>query len=481
METLRERLLSALDDSLLDRVEPMIAEAELPAELVEPVRAYTAAKIEALREFANALSEPEDEDELYRSTAYWWLELKNEWVRFNQVTQYRLIRFGETTPMLFAKGAVCQEVLGRVEQVILPRDLATLNDLWSEPLVVGRRDLAQLRTFLDHHKASVARIDHLMVSAADTYAHLAQMADRAVVPESRDEVKSLLGRYERELASLHDDMQQILSVDLAVAWRDIEARVYAESESAGVRAQVLAPGASFGLDARVLPDVADLTVAAARVLLACAESAEARMAANKTAHSSLFCDVSERERDLVIEVRDTGSGDIDKRIAAGEPVTEAWQALQQRAARVGAVVGLACVPGESNAVTVTLPQHRAGKVDELIAVETSGRRTFVRSAWVRSIHGGDAPEGAIDLRSDASVPGVVLDVALPSGAVVAARIDRAGPQVRTLVLPATAAEEPSFLAYDAAVFVGGAFVPVLGERNLLAGAAANESDAALVA
>lgn len=480
MENLRDRLLSVLNDTLIERVEPMIVEAELPTELVAPVTAYLQSKIDALREYVDALGDPEDEEELYRSTAFWWLELKNEWARFNQVTQYRMIRLGEMSPTLQAKGAVCQEVLGRVERVLLPRDVAMLTEIWAEPLVFGQRDLRQVRSFLDHHRAAVGRIDHLMVAASDTYAHLVKVVDETTDPATRERVSSLMSLYERELGVLRDDMQQVLAVDFAMAWRDIEAQIYAASEALGGHTQVMPPNTAMHVDARSLPGLGDVVLGAARLLLGTAEAPEARMAANKTAHHTIQCDVSERDGSHVIELRDTGAGDLDRRVADDDAQRDAWAALQRRVASLGGGVTMACAPGESTTITAVLPVPRTGAVEAFVVLE--GRRAaLVRSAWVRGIRASAADEHALDLRGDTAGLGVSVDLALPSGRELSVRVDRVGASLRSLVLPATAAEDPSVLAFDGVVYHRAAFVPVYGERLLLAQRAANEIDRQMVA
>lgn len=107
------------------------------------VRAHAHERIGALRGLARAMSEPDDLDELYRSLAAYWLELRAAWERCNQTANYHLIRTGdEPPPVLLATAALSSAMLGMIEEMTSPEQLGQLGAVMLDLLERIRPDVA---------------------------------------------------------------------------------------------------------------------------------------------------------------------------------------------------------------------------------------------------------------------------------------------------------------------------------------------------
>ena len=96
--------------------------------------AYMREKVSGIHEVADAISHAEDRDDLYRTLAHYWIELRVEWDRYNNVMNYQLLSSGEQDPVVVAKGTACSEVLCWLEEVMEEEDLSAMADFCSEPL-----------------------------------------------------------------------------------------------------------------------------------------------------------------------------------------------------------------------------------------------------------------------------------------------------------------------------------------------------------
>lgn len=123
----------------------------VPEEDRTSIAGYGQAKIDDLRQMVLTLGDEEDEQELYNSLAIYWLELKSEWTRYNQIMNYRMFRTGSADPVLVARGGICSGLIARFEVFLTPGDLALLTEVSAQPLEVGRPDLDQLRRYLQRY------------------------------------------------------------------------------------------------------------------------------------------------------------------------------------------------------------------------------------------------------------------------------------------------------------------------------------------
>jgi hypothetical protein len=86
---------------------------------------YTADQIRAL---ADAMSEPDDVDELYAALAALWLELRLQWQRHNDVANYALMRHGEAKPIDLVRGSLSSYYFQRIESLLQPDQVQRLSD-----------------------------------------------------------------------------------------------------------------------------------------------------------------------------------------------------------------------------------------------------------------------------------------------------------------------------------------------------------------
>lgn len=131
---LAERLKSKLDPKDLDSTARNLLADSFSEPIVEEMSVYAHGKGDLVAELVDALGEPGDEEELYRTVTDLWLELKFEWARHNQVMNYQLIRKGEADPRVMARGGVCSHVIMALESLLRPRDIAGLTSLVAAPL-----------------------------------------------------------------------------------------------------------------------------------------------------------------------------------------------------------------------------------------------------------------------------------------------------------------------------------------------------------
>jgi hypothetical protein len=103
---------------------------------------YADDKSELVMELVDALGAEEDEEELYRTITDLWLELKFEWARYNQVMNYQCARQGAAKPQVMGRGGVCSSVISFIEQLLRPRDIASLTNFVASPLDLAGNNAA---------------------------------------------------------------------------------------------------------------------------------------------------------------------------------------------------------------------------------------------------------------------------------------------------------------------------------------------------
>lgn len=80
---------------------------------------YVRRRREGVVALAAALTTPEDEPELVRLLAAAWLELRFEWERYNNVSNYQLFHSGrDAEPEVMAAGATVSGMLVWIEEVV---------------------------------------------------------------------------------------------------------------------------------------------------------------------------------------------------------------------------------------------------------------------------------------------------------------------------------------------------------------------------
>jgi len=81
-----------------------------------------------IRTLADAMSDPEDAEELYGAMASLWLELRLQWQRHNDVANYDLMRHGEAKPIDLVRGSVSSYYFERIESLLQPEQIQRLNE-----------------------------------------------------------------------------------------------------------------------------------------------------------------------------------------------------------------------------------------------------------------------------------------------------------------------------------------------------------------
>jgi len=107
--------------------------------LVEHEAHSTAVQISTL---AEAMSDPEDAEELYGALASLWLELRLQWQRHNDVANYDLMRNGEAKPIDLVRGSISSYYFQRIETLLQPEQIQTLNQKALSIIDTLRQDVA---------------------------------------------------------------------------------------------------------------------------------------------------------------------------------------------------------------------------------------------------------------------------------------------------------------------------------------------------
>lgn len=81
-----------------------------------------------INELATAMESPEDAEELYRCLSTWWLELRLQWHRHNDVSNYELFRLGAASPIALVRGSISSYIIDRFESILSREQLDKLNE-----------------------------------------------------------------------------------------------------------------------------------------------------------------------------------------------------------------------------------------------------------------------------------------------------------------------------------------------------------------
>jgi hypothetical protein len=120
------------------------ADAAARAELVD----YAQARLAGIRALAASLDDPDDQLELYRTMAAFWLELRFEWQRHNEVMNYQVAHRGHADARIVATASIGSAILGRIETLLDQSHLQLLTSYALELLAaaqphhVARREAA---------------------------------------------------------------------------------------------------------------------------------------------------------------------------------------------------------------------------------------------------------------------------------------------------------------------------------------------------
>jgi hypothetical protein len=122
-----EKLRVVADDAvILPAFDGLLRDVGLDAATEKIVRDYAHGRLTSIRSLADAMPETDDEVELYRTAAAYWLELRFEWQRNNETMNYQTVVKGQPDPRVMAEGAIGSYMLSRLEECLDPSHLEML-------------------------------------------------------------------------------------------------------------------------------------------------------------------------------------------------------------------------------------------------------------------------------------------------------------------------------------------------------------------
>jgi len=146
MLSLAAQLLIVADTSVVRFASQSIAdEVALVATQRDAVLNESATLCAQISDLAGAMSDPEDEAELYRSLAALWLEMRFQWQRHNLVANYDTMLKGSCEPMVLARASAASYMLGRIEGLLSQDHRDRLGDTAVDLLELVRADVDRVR------------------------------------------------------------------------------------------------------------------------------------------------------------------------------------------------------------------------------------------------------------------------------------------------------------------------------------------------
>ena len=443
---LSEKFKQMTGERLLPQVSSLLDDMKVDQAIRDKVMDYARSKAASIAELADALGAPEDEPELYRSIGFLWLELKTEWVRYNQTMNYQCVRDGEAEPSVFIKGSVCADILTAVEGFMMPSEVEKLDAICVEPVAIGGPDVNGTQRFLKHCEGQIASVARIFSQASDAAASLSELRTAQSLPATRLDV--LTKRYEKMLSDLAQEADRVLAVDFDTVWPILADCVEAMARDTGARITVAKAAApDLKVDLRLARKLADVTRGAGAVLLAFAqEKPEARKAQGKAAHAEFSVAVVSGERSTELRLAFEGRGDLGRTLEANEEARGAWSTFLAELEVMGAAASVADTEGRSTEVIITIPRAGLASGEGFVVVEGRGSLVcFPSSALLDSP--GEKAEATLDLRSDPAAPPATYRVTFASGRSVEVIGSGAPTRAQGVALPAAmvdASYEPTF-------------------------------------
>ena len=124
--------------ALAATIEEIADAAGVAADSRAELHDYATARLEGIRALAASLDDPDDQLELYRTMAAFWLELRFEWQRHNDVMNYQLARHGAASALVVALASVGSAILARIESLLDARHLQMLTTYALELLTLAQ-------------------------------------------------------------------------------------------------------------------------------------------------------------------------------------------------------------------------------------------------------------------------------------------------------------------------------------------------------
>ncbi len=150
MPTLAQQLALIADpDAVRLAVDAITDAVTLDASESEEVSFATLSLCGQIASLASAMSDPEDEVELYRSLAALWLELRFQWQRHNLVANYDTMLKGGCAAIVLARASAASYMLNRIESLLVEEHRERLGDSAVEMLDRLREDVERAATRTD--------------------------------------------------------------------------------------------------------------------------------------------------------------------------------------------------------------------------------------------------------------------------------------------------------------------------------------------
>ncbi len=445
MVGLAENLKQRVNLGFLDRVEAMLTEFGASPEVRAAVIEYARLKQASINELAEALDAPDDMPELYRSTGYLWLELKTEWVRYNQTMQYQLARDGEPNPVVFTKGAVCADVIGCIEGLLSPEDLEKLAVISAEPLALSKLNTSDLQKLLAHHDQQVGAIARMFASASNILQSVPDLSKlRELVPP---ELRDLRSRYQQMLEGLARETDLVLKIDVSLIWPVLAEYGEEARRNLGKPAQLVndcAPNAK--VDLRLARAVTELTRSVAHFLLLHGRDSDAERAeANKPAHATVKVRVETGDRATLLVLNDDGHGAFTAALTENAAAQKDWLALQAEVAALDGSISLAGELGVGTTASLSLSCVGLTGGETFVVVEGSMPRTCIPielvSADTSAAASTSDDEQVVDVRTNPQALPSYHRLTFPSGRRVVIVGSGTATRVQGIAIPATGLED----------------------------------------
>ncbi|MBC7542732.1 MAG: chemotaxis protein CheW [Candidatus Sericytochromatia bacterium] len=374
---LAEQVTSAVQTFGAETSEQLAGHPDVAADVLAQVSEYMARKVADVILVARTL---DDEQELARTVAYIWCELKCEWVRYNQVMQYQLANTGEADPAIWLKGSVASGLLAALEPLLPPAQLEALDVMLSDPLQIARPDDALLGDLRQQHLKNgklvgtiSAEINSLFRAVLDVQDRLLQASRAGGEMDSLALLQGLVDRFDTSFATLRTSLRHDNRTPFAAMWRILQGDLQHQAQTLALRCQFTdASPPDAAIDAQHVESLLGCWFAAGRFLMLglTAETTVQRRERDKSLHQHVDVRCTVAPDCGTLSFHDDGPGLAPAAFQAGQ--AEAWDRLIEVCNAVCVTVDYVQVDGESATLTLRWAPFRYEQAEALMIVRHGG-------------------------------------------------------------------------------------------------------------
>jgi hypothetical protein len=368
--------------------------------------AYAEAKAEDLHLLGTTLSDPEDEPELARSLLYLWLELKSEWVRYNQVMQYQLALTGAPDPIIWYRGMVVSGVLGHLEPLFPPDHLETVERIAAAPLHMDG-PIGEALDLLQQQRRSSKLIQAISQEFNSLFAALIDIRDgltrqnRAEQSTADRMLQDMVDRFEKLFTALKTTLAADARTPFDQPWVTMKPGLVEAGKALGVRCQITdasEPGA--WLEAQHIDSHMGLWVTVAEGMIAACtqDDEEQRRAAGKSLHTHLTIRLARDGDTVTLTCEDDGPGVARELLPAGQ--RQQWERLQAACQDAGIQLVTEARAGQGTTVVMTWQAFHYLQAEGLLIAQTQGTTLALALDDVHSVSGISAATTHYDAAGD---------------------------------------------------------------------------------